>query len=296
MPTTLSILRKNKMKQTLNKLLFVLGLVVLANIIPSIASADTFIYNNTQVSFNVDASTPSSTVASASVDCLSGSLCSSIDAQITASYSNLSQTVLSVWGGGIYEYGSAMFDLSGYSLGGSYMNFSGSVQSAGISYDLPFYLGANPSLVSVTASPSTIVYGVPTDINVSWTSTGADNCAEDGERGGTGTSGSFVDYGVWDVATYSVFCYDISGTVSGYGEASVDAYDPPPTPTVTVYANGQNPLTVKSGDNVNITWRATNATSCKRTDEGTDVLVNDLKGFSETMSADKTFTIECRND
>lgn len=70
-----------------------------------------------------------------------------------------------------------------------------------------------------------------------------------------------------------------------------------PSPTVTVYANGANPLTVNYGDTVRITWTSSNATSCIRNDTGAGIVVKDMSvGFSvPNISASKTFTITCYN-
>lgn len=69
-----------------------------------------------------------------------------------------------------------------------------------------------------------------------------------------------------------------------------------PNPVVTVTANGVNPLTVNSGTIVRIKWYATNTpTSCKRMDTLAIVPTNGSTGFTETMTATKTFTITCYN-
>ena len=58
--------------------------------------------------------------------------------------------------------------------------------------------------VTVTASPSTVVYGGGSTI--SWTSTGATSCSESGGRGGTGTTGSFYVSSLSSNTTFNVTC------------------------------------------------------------------------------------------
>ncbi|MFA6386614.1 MAG: Hint domain-containing protein [Candidatus Paceibacterota bacterium] len=263
------------MKQTLNKLLFVLGLVVLVNLIPSIASADSFMVGDAYVSVNVDASTPSSTIASASVDCY---YCNSVSAQIDASIWNpvsfsygSSQTILNMGAGGLSEYGSTVFDLNGYLSGNYYINFNGVVQGFPFSNNVSFYLNESPKSVSVSASPSSIVQGTSNNITVSWSSSGATYC--DGNNGLTGLSGSHTFYGVSDSMVYSIYCYGIDNysnyNLVAYGDASVSASVPPPPPPlppalgVQIFANGKPAETVAYNSTANITWSTTgNPTSC----------------------------------
>ena len=102
--------------------------------------------------------------------------------------------------------------------------------------------------------------------------------------------------------------FDIEGFVDGMGGVMASpgiGYSISSAPTVTVKANGQNPLTVNYGTSVNITWDVTNnPSSCSCTYNGNSCGsgssyagsgTKSASGNPYTMTATTTFNVTCSN-
>jgi hypothetical protein len=113
-----------------------------------------------------------------------------------------------------------------------------------------------PPTVSLSANPGSVSSG--SSSTLTWSSTNATSCAASGTWSGSkATSGSQSTGALSTNSTYTLACSGTGGTTSQSVTIAVAASTPPPTLTLSA-----NPTSVPSGGSANLTWSATEASSC----------------------------------
>ncbi len=137
--------------------------------------------------------------------------------------------------------------------------------------------GSAVAVSPISATPNPVTAGSQVQIN--WISAGASGCSPTGNLPGwggqaIGTQGpaSFTVPSGASGGAYQAGVECVSGSSSDNSSTTVNVSEPQADPPVinSFQVNGQNttisnPLVVQPGDNVNVTWSSTNASSCTGT-------------------------------
>ncbi len=116
----------------------------------------------------------------------------------------------------------------------------------------------SPSL-SLTANPTSVSSGDTSQLT--WSGANVSSCTASGDWTGTRpTSGSETTSALTASTTFTLACTGSNGSVQRTATVQIAGATPSPTmPTLTLSANN---TTVASGDQVQLTWSSTNASSC----------------------------------
>jgi len=145
--------------------------------------------------------------------------------------------------------------------------------------------------------PITIDAGV--GFTLSWTSSNVTSCSASGHWSGVlQTSGSLKISKIGSAKQYILTCSDSLG-VNIVDEVIVKVNNPTQTePLVDLKINSSNsPVTIDSGNSVNLSWTATNASSCSASGGWSGA--KSLSGSEEikSITSSKSFTLKCsKND
>ncbi len=137
-------------------------------------------------------------------------------------------------------------------------------------------------VVTLTASPSSIVYGATSILN--WSSTNTTSCASSG-GGGTGASGTFTTPSLTATTIYTVTCTGPGGAASQSATVTVAGAL---APTVTLTAS---PSSIANGATSTLSWSSTNSTSCTSTGGGGTGTAGTFT--TPTLTTSTTYTVTC---
>jgi hypothetical protein len=113
-----------------------------------------------------------------------------------------------------------------------------------------------PPDVTLTASPTSVVYGASSTLT--WSSTDATSCTASGAwAGAQATAGSISTGALTASSTYTITCSGAGGTASQSVTVMVSS---PAAPTVTISANPA--INLPAFGQSTLQWSSTNATSC----------------------------------
>lgn len=142
-----------------------------------------------------------------------------------------------------------------------------------------------PPTVSLSATPSTVTSGSASQLN--WSSTNANTCTASGDWSGSkATSGNQSTGNLTSDKTYSLNCSGPGGSTTQNTAVTIQT----PTPTLSFSAN---PSTVTSGQNTNLTWSTTNATSCTASGSWSGNKSTSGTESTSTLTSSQTYTLNC---
>lgn len=145
-----------------------------------------------------------------------------------------------------------------------------------------------PPTVSFTATPSTLTLGQ--SASLTWTSTNATSCAASGAWSGAQPTSGSTTQSPLTTSTYTLTCTGAGGSVSQSRIVTVTS--PPPVPTVSLSVT---PSTIKTGQSANLTWNATNATTCTASGAWSGLYVT--RGtLTVSPTVTSTYTLTCSGD
>ncbi|TNF89155.1 MAG: hypothetical protein EP301_03565 [Gammaproteobacteria bacterium] len=143
--------------------------------------------------------------------------------------------------------------------------------------------------VTLSSSSTSVVSGHSTTL--SWTSTNATECSASGAWSGLqALTGNASTDNLTATSTYTLTCTGPGG--SGSGSVTVQVTEPP-APTVSVSASS---TTVDEGDNVTLSWSATNASSCTATGNWTGSRSASGTSTVGPLTSTSTYGLSCSGD
>ncbi len=138
--------------------------------------------------------------------------------------------------------------------------------------------------LTFTASPTSVAGG--SSSTLTWSTTNATSCTAGGSWSGSkGTSGSQSTGALSANANYSLTCTGAGGSVTQSAAVTVM-----PAPTLTFAAS---PTSVQSGAASQLTWTATNATSCTASGAWSGSKSTSGTQSSGALTSNKTYTLTC---
>ncbi len=117
---------------------------------------------------------------------------------------------------------------------------------------------ATPPVVSFQSTPETVAAGATALL--SWSSSGALHCEASGDWSGEQPNeGTFTTAALQTSQTFALSCVGLGGVTSQSATVQVASAPPPTSPVTTLSAN---PTSIATGGSAQLTWSATDATSC----------------------------------
>ena len=148
--------------------------------------------------------------------------------------------------------------------------------------------------VTVQAAPTLTLSASPTSVQsgsasqLTWSTTNATSCIASGGWTGTkATTGSQSTGALAANTSYTLTCSGAGGSVAQTASIAVTAT---PTPTLTL---GASPTSVASGGASQLTWAATNATSCTASGSWSGTKATSGTQSTGALTANSSYTLTC---
>ena len=155
-----------------------------------------------------------------------------------------------------------------------------------VSRNVTVSVSGNPApTVMLTANPTAVTAGQSSQLT--WSASNANSCTASGAWSGSkATSGSQSTGAINTASTYTLSCTGNGGTT----DASVTINVGTPAPTVTLTAN---PTAVTAGQSSQLTWNASNATSCTASGAWSGSKATSGSQSTGAINTASTYTLSC---